>query len=415
MVSAFAGRHPNVSRVMPMLDPANILLVTVLSSIMSMAILGSLRPAGIPGVGRWMGAYVMASAALVLAGMQRMGMPVFTIFVSNTLLALAITRVLEGCREFFGLRPRIPLAWAGCAVLAAGIAWWYWITPDLAARIALVSAFHAAVYGAIGGLALRHRPPGRPAYSYRFVTWAAWLGAFAHGLRGLIYGTGLIHQNTLLDFTPFNVAYLALGILVWPALSIGMVLLAHDRMAERLERLASRDELTGALTRRAFLTQAGALLDAVRATGVPHAFAIVDIDHFKGINDRYGHAAGDRALAQFGRVIAAGVREADLFGRLGGEEFALLFPAMTREDAVMRVDALRVAALAVPRGDPATAHQAGGGEGEEGEATHGGLTFSAGVDVFQDGDTLASLMARADAALYEAKMRGRDRVVSAAV
>lgn len=155
MVSAFAGRHPNVSRVMPMLDPANILLVTVLSSIMSMAILGSLRPAGIPGVGRWMGAYVMASAALVLAGMQRMGMPVFTIFVSNTLLALAITRVLEGCREFFGLRPRIPLAWAGCAVLAAGIAWWYWITPDLAARIALVSAFHAAVYGAIGGLALQ--------------------------------------------------------------------------------------------------------------------------------------------------------------------------------------------------------------------------------------------------------------------
>ncbi|MFD1554169.1 GGDEF domain-containing protein [Paraburkholderia silviterrae] len=405
-----------------MLDPVNILLVTVLSSIMSLAILGSLRPAGIPGVSRWMGAYVMASGALVLAGMQRMGVPLLTIFVSNTLLACAITRVLEGCREFFGLSPRAPLARAGCAAVGAGIAWWYWITPDLAARIALVSVFHGSVYSAIGWLALRHRPAGRPAYSYRFVTCAAWLGAFAHGLRGIIYGTGLIHQSTMLDFTPFNVAYLALGILVLPALSIGMVLLAHDRMAERLEHLASRDELTGALTRRAFLTQATAALDAARAAGTPHALAIVDIDHFKGINDRYGHAAGDRALSQFGRVIAAGMRESDLFGRLGGEEFALLFPAMVREDAVMRLDALRVAALAVRRGGCATAHEAspsgsaqddGEGAGDDAPAAHAGLTFSAGVDVYQDGDTLASLMARADAALYEAKTRGRDRVVSA--
>ncbi|WP_232071667.1 hypothetical protein [Paraburkholderia pallida] len=76
-----------------MLDPVNILLVTVLSSIMSLAILGSLRPARIPGVSRWMGAYLMASVALVLAGMQRMGMPLLTIFVSNTLLACAITWV----------------------------------------------------------------------------------------------------------------------------------------------------------------------------------------------------------------------------------------------------------------------------------------------------------------------------------
>jgi diguanylate cyclase (GGDEF)-like protein len=404
-----------------MLDPVNILLVTVLSSIMSLAILGSLRPAGIPGVSRWMGAYVLASAALVLAGMQRLGMPVFTIFASNTLLALAITRVLEGCREFFGLRPRVPLAWAGCVAIGVGVTWWYWVQPNLAARIALVSAFHASIYATIGWMALRCRPPGRPVYSYRFVMWAAWLGAFAHGLRGLIYGTGLIRQSTLLDFTPFNVAYLSLGILVLPAMSIGMVLLAHDRMAERLERLANRDELTGALTRRAFLAQAGALLDAARATGIPagipFALAIVDIDHFKAINDHYGHAAGDRALAQFGRVVAAGIREPDLFGRLGGEEFALLFPAMAREDAVMCLDALRVAALSVRRGDSPSSHPHGAPAPTvataDTQTAHAGLTFSAGVDVFQHGDTLASLMARADTALYEAKTRGRDRVVSA--
>ncbi len=393
-----------------MLDPVNILLVTVLSSIMSLAILGSLRPARIPGVSRWIGAYVWASVALVLTGMQRMGVPVLTVLVSNTLLAIAVTRALEGCREFFGLRPRAPLARIGCAVVAIGIAWWYWVEPNLAARIALVSAFHAAIYAAIGWMAIRYRPPGRPVYSYRFVTASAWLGAFAHGLRGVTYGSGMIEQNTLLAVTPLNVVWLALGILVLPSLSIGMVLLAHDRMAERLERLANRDELTSALTRRAFVAHAGEMIEAARVKGTPVVLAILDIDHFKAINDHFGHAAGDRALAHFGRVVATGVRESDLFGRLGGEEFALLFPAITREAAVMRLDALRVAALAVRRGGDAALH---GQEPSTSQTPHAGLTFSAGVDVLNAGDTLASLMARADAALYEAKTRGRDRVVTA--
>jgi diguanylate cyclase (GGDEF)-like protein len=396
-----------------MLNPVNILLVTVLSSIMSLAILGSLRPAGIPGVSRWIGAYVMASIAIVLAGMQRMGMPFLTVLVSNTLLAIAVTRALEGCREFFGLRPRVPLAWAGCAAVAAGIAWWYWVEPDLGARIALISVFHASIYGAIGWLALHDRPAGRPRYSYRFVTWSAWLGALAHGVRGILYGGGFVHQTTLLDSTPFNVAYLALGILVLPALSIGMVMLAHDRMAERLERLANRDELTGALTRRAFVTQADALLDAARAARVPLALAIIDIDHFKAVNDLYGHAAGDRVLAHFGRVMAAGVRETDLFGRLGGEEFALLFPATMREHAAARVDALRVAALSVRRTADHVAPIHNMPDVDAAQPPHDGLTFSAGVDALDDGDTLTTLMARADAALYEAKMGGRNQVVSA--
>ncbi|RAR68077.1 diguanylate cyclase (GGDEF)-like protein [Paraburkholderia unamae] len=389
-----------------MLDPVNILLVTVLSSIMSLAILGSLRPAGIPGVGRWIGAYVMASVALLLAGLQRLGVPVLTVLVSNVLLALAVVRVLEGCRQFFGLKPRVPLAYAGVAALAAGIVWWYWAEPSLGARVAVVSAFHAAIYTSIGWLALRCRPPARPVYSYRFVTLSAWLGAFAHALRGAMYGSGFVMQHGLLDFTPLNVAWLALGILVLPSLSIGMVLLAHDRMAERLERLANQDELTGALTRRAFLAQANAMLDTARGTGERVTLAIVDIDHFKSINDHYGHAAGDRVLAQFGRIVKGGVRASDAFGRLGGEEFALFFTGMTREEAVRRLDELRVLTLAVRRSADTHAR-----EPEHGG--HEGLTFSAGVDELQAQDSLAALMARADAALYVAKTRGRDCVVAA--
>ena len=185
-----------------------------------------------------------------------------------------------------------------------------------------------------------------------------------------------------------------------------MVLLAHDRMAERLERLANQDELTGALTRRAFLAQAGALLEAARGAAQRVTLAIVDIDHFKSINDRYGHAAGDRVLAQFGRIVKGGVRASDVFGRLGGEEFALFFADVAREEAVARLDELRVLALSVRCSADASTF-----EPEEGG--HGGLTFSAGVDELREEDTLAALMARADTALYVAKARGRDRVVAA--
>jgi diguanylate cyclase (GGDEF)-like protein len=380
-----------------MLDPVNILIVTVLSSIMSLAILGSLKPAAIPGVGRWIGAYALASVAILLFSLQRLGFAFFSIFVANALLALAVLLVLEGCRQFFGLKPRQWPLWAAWLAMSAGIAWWNWVTPSLDARIAVASAFHALVYALIGWTAWRYRPRARPPYGYRFVTWSAWLGALAHGLRGLIYGAGWARQSTLLEVTPFNVGYLALGILVLPAISIGMVMLAHDRLAERLERLADFDELTGAFTRRAFLAKAGALLEAARGTGEALSIAIVDIDHFKAINDRYGHAAGDHVLAHFGRVVAAGIGAADLFGRLGGEEFAVLFPGVTCEEALVRLDALRVKTAAVRRG----------------AAQEGSVTFSAGVVACLSGDTLAALMARADAALYAAKTRGRDRVVAA--
>ena len=118
-------------------------------------------------------------------------------------------------------------------------------------------------------------------------------------------------------------------------------MLAHDRMAERLERWANIDELTGALTRRAFLARAQARLAQALANGTRLSIAIIDIDHFKSINDEHGHACGDEVLAHFGRVVATNIRSTDLFGRLGGEEFAVLCPSTGRADAVEQLDRLR--------------------------------------------------------------------------
>jgi len=165
-----------------------------------------------------------------------------------------------------------------------------------------------------------------------------------------------------------------------------------------MERLAAIDELTGALVRREFMAQAELHLERANRAESRFAVAILDIDNFKAVNDAHGHAAGDRALAHFSSIVSQGIRRGDIFGRLGGEEFAVLFPETTRVDAMTLVNSLRLhlaaSTLAVPCG----------------EVT---CTFSAGVDEYQASEMLANLMARADAALYSAKAMGRNRVVLA--
>jgi diguanylate cyclase (GGDEF)-like protein len=380
-----------------MLDPVSLLIVTVLSGIMSMAVLGSLRPAAIPGVGYWISANALAIVGLVLFALQRTAPLYLSVIIANGVFSIAVLLVLQGCRQFFGRAPFVFAEYVCWAAMMFGILCWTYVVPNIDARIAIVSVFHAYIYVSVGWITYKGHIPGRPKYSYHFVTAAAFLGALGHLSRGLVYGFGLAEQTTLLQPSPVNIAFLGLGILALPALSIGMVMLAHDRMAERLERWANIDELTGALTRRAFLAQAQARLKAAVASGNRLSVAIIDIDHFKLINDEYGHACGDQVLTHFGRLVSASIRASDLFGRLGGEEFAVLYPSTGRGDAVMQLDRLRanVADCGCPVAD--------------GELLI--YTFSAGVDEYRRGETLAHLMARADAALYAAKARGRNCVM----
>ncbi|HTH61087.1 MAG TPA: GGDEF domain-containing protein [Paraburkholderia sp.] len=368
---------------------------------MSVAILGSLLPADIPGLRRWMVANGLAIVGLVLFALQGKAHAVLSILAANGLFSASVVLVLEGCRQFFGRRPALRENYVGGAIVLVGIAYWYWVKPDINARIVLVSVFHAWIYASIGWTAWRGRAPGRRKYSYRFVTIASLSAAFGHALRGLVYLCGWDEATSLLQYTPVNTAFLAVGILAPSALSIGMVMLAHDRLAERLERFANFDDLTSALTRRAFMARADALLDYARRQKVPVSLAIIDIDHFKAINDRYGHATGDLVLMRFGRLMMVSVRASDLFGRLGGEEFAVLFPATRRDEALARIDAIREKSR-FDRRSPYTV---------DGDAANAPVTFSAGVDECREEDTLVELMARVDAALYAAKTAGRDRVV----
>jgi diguanylate cyclase (GGDEF)-like protein len=170
------------------------------------------------------------------------------------------------------------------------------------------------------------------------------------------------------------------------------------KLRARLQELAYRDELTGVLNRRSFLLEADALWRKSAHTKLPACLLMLDLDHFKQINDTFGHEAGDRALVAFAHLVQSSKRPGDIFGRVGGEEFALFLPdasASVARDVAARI--IRECQTLVPDGQP---------------QQH--LSVSIGLATVNSSDNdLRATMARADKALYQAKADGRGRTALA--
>ncbi|AOU97151.1 hypothetical protein BI364_03260 [Acidihalobacter yilgarnensis] len=181
---------------------------------------------------------------------------------------------------------------------------------------------------------------------------------------------------------------------------VGLVDISERKRIEReLQRLASTDALTGLHNRRSFFELAEREIRRARRKHAPLCLLLLDVDEFKQINDRFGHAVGDNALNSVVRAISACLREYDIPARIGGEEFAILLPEVALEAGIEAAERLReavAAASVVTPGGPIT------------------LTVSIGVAVV-DGDagTIDRALSQADGALYEAKRAGRNRVAQA--
>jgi diguanylate cyclase (GGDEF)-like protein/PAS domain S-box-containing protein len=168
------------------------------------------------------------------------------------------------------------------------------------------------------------------------------------------------------------------------------------RIQDELERLATIDVLTELANRRHFVDQATRLLARCRDEAVPAALLMFDIDRFKLINDRHGHAVGDHALCRMAAICREQLRPMDLVARWGGEEFVVLLPRLTLDDATLVADRLRRAVA---------------GTLIRAAAADIGFTISIGLVGCSPDEPLEALINRADAALYDAKLKGRDRIV----
>jgi diguanylate cyclase (GGDEF)-like protein/PAS domain S-box-containing protein len=179
------------------------------------------------------------------------------------------------------------------------------------------------------------------------------------------------------------------------------VIIARRRAEERAREatlLATTDELTGIANRRAFMNQLQREIAGAAEYGWPLTVALFDVDHFKSVNDRYGHAVGDRVLQQVARRASGIVRAGDLVGRVGGEEFGIVMPGASAEDASRVAERLREAMSVV---DPD-------------EVGLPNVTVSIGIAARDRQRDATTLLAAADAALYSAKDAGRNRVRIAA-
>jgi diguanylate cyclase (GGDEF)-like protein/PAS domain S-box-containing protein len=182
----------------------------------------------------------------------------------------------------------------------------------------------------------------------------------------------------------------------------GIVLDISDRktLENELEEMATRDPLTGLFNRREMSRVLEEELDRARRYQRPMAVLWVDFDHFKDVNDTFGHAAGDSVLRSISRLLLGSVRSVDAIGRFGGEEFVIVLPEMDLEEAQDTAERLRRKVAEKPQ--PL-------GNGQEVP-----LTISVGVAVYPDhGQTAPTLCAAADKAMYLAKQRGRNCVAMA--
>jgi diguanylate cyclase (GGDEF)-like protein len=189
-------------------------------------------------------------------------------------------------------------------------------------------------------------------------------------------------------------AYLA-GYLLMIVNGFGFLLLCKEKDDAEMARLATVDSLTGLPNRHAFLERAEHARQSALRQRQPLALAMMDIDHFKQINDRFGHATGDEALTVFARTARETLRAHETIGRLGGEEFAMVLPGTDMTGALQAAERLRKAVR------EATVITSG---------TSYVMTVSIGVVVLDPNETLGMALARADHALYAAKSGGRDRV-----
>jgi diguanylate cyclase (GGDEF)-like protein len=255
--------------------------------------------------------------------------------------------------------------------------------------------------------------PGAIAFPIAALLWCAWTySPFLVSLLTLTAGSTLIvavAQN-LMHFsvpqsepgvTTLMSARLGIAMLVLGPLVVACVSQANRSLLARLARQATIDHLTGLLSRSAFTRRAHALLDSRQQHALPLTLMMLDIDHFKSINDRHGHAVGDQVLRQFARTLQDQLHDEELLARLGGEEFVIVLPGLAPEQAKFTAERLRRAVQ-----DMHTA---------QGDARLQ-ITVSIGLAGCAGGEfapSLDELLARADQALYRAKAHGRNRVEQA--
>jgi diguanylate cyclase (GGDEF)-like protein len=353
-------------------------------------LLSWLQDRRVVALGVWGFGFITASTATTLIIVLRGTIPNFwSIIVGNALLSAAYGILWCGARRFEGKKVSTLLAMVGVIL---------WIAACSIGPIYARPEARATVMAAIGigytALAIHELWRGRGGGLWRWPIMLLLVGHATSIPVQIPLAGAWKHPDPqdvdLLTFMIFESAFVS----ICAAYLFGG--LAKDRIAAGYQRASLTDPLTGVTNRRGFFEMGERSLKRTRLASQPAALLMFDLDRFKAINDKFGHGTGDAVLVAFCRLATEQLRANDLFGRIGGEEYAALLPDMTQQDAIGLAERIRAAV-------EATSHSVG---------EHAiRMTVSVGVASLNEVATdLAGLLKAADQALYRAKEAGRNCV-----
>ena len=368
------------------------LVATLVAAMLGAMLLFFGNQENIPALKWWGTAYVLGAASVALWTLAS-GMLGETLSLAlNAVGFVACGMVWNASRVFHGRKPNLPgLVLGAIAWIAAVMT----LAPEATAMRLTIGAGIVAIYAALTASQL---------WSERRRTlqkrWPAIVVPILHGfvlLLPILLGD-LLHPNDGRFGGSIWVTAFAVELVLYAVGTVFVIfMLVSDRAVTAHKKAASMDPLTGMFNRRGFAEACSRVIEREANAGRPVTALMFDIDHFKSINDRFGHPAGDEILKLFAIVVINTLRISDLSGRIGGEEFAALLPC-SLEEGVIAAERVREAfadsGIAVETGPVDT-------------------TVSIGVAGGPAGTELEVLLAAADTALYQAKRGGRNRVEAA--
>ena len=339
----------------------------------------------------WGTAYLVGGLSVAVWSIEDAISPPLPTGIANAFLFFSCGMAWNAARVFHGRQP----LW-GAMTIGAAVWLFACVFPEFSqwakGRI-ILSSLIASIYTFLTAAELRRErrkalSRGWPAFFVPILHGAVFL--FPIPLAGLLSA-----DRTVVGLASGWVALFVLEALLYVVGTAFLVLvLATDETARIHNDAASRDELTGLLSRRGLLASAQRLIDRSAKRQEPVSVLMFDLDHFKSINDRFGHRVGDETLRLFAASATTHLRASDLIGRFGGEEFLVILPG-TLADAAIAAERVRLAFQA------AAVNVVG---------CDVGATVSIGAASHAQSIDIASLLIRSDAALYRAKAMGRNRL-----
>lgn len=343
----------------------------------------------------WRIGTLLLSGGWILLAVQDMLPAGFILPLANGLLFCGLALYWRAMQRFFGRNGHVS-TWLPALLGVIGIYWFSAVTPSFAGRFALSSLILSSYCFAAAWPVYRYGRGIARSSSLALAGIFVFVGTVVF-CRGAYFVLAPELASSLLEMGPWSTMAISFVVAVLPVIgTTTFLVMCSERVRRQWEVAAATDYLTGLPNRRSIMGIGAARFNAARRKDTGFALAVIDVDRFKSVNDRFGHDGGDRALKHVAQVLDRHCRGPNMVGRQGGEEFVALLEVLDKREAHAAAERLRDALEANPLAIDATMLV---------------LTVSVGVAMIaRDDISLDDMLRRADAALYTAKSSGRNRV-----